>query len=162
MKYLALLGMAALAYAGPTPRTEINSVYQALEVAARKKDVNAILARMTQDVVYIDKGAKYSRAQLAPQLKASFGSLKTVTKATITVKSVKINGTSAVAVVVRRLEGKIANSATKKDSTIAMIGETQDTLTKDKSGWKIKKVVVVKKEMLLDGKPFVPPSTTRD
>lgn len=158
--FAALAG--TMVVAGPSPQSQIAEIYKKMQGSALKKDVAGMMSFTTSDFQHIEKdGRKMNRKQVETQLKSSFAMLKALTKVTYTVKSAKVAGSTAEAVVQRRLEGKILNPQTKKDVAIVQTSESKETLVKDKTGWKVKKVVMVKRDMMIDGKPMVAPTTTR-
>lgn len=152
--------MACLASADP--KKEIQALYTKAAAAMKQKNTAAILAMATPDLTYKAKdGRVMKRKELETQLKSQFKVVKTVTKSSQTLISIKVNGTTAEVMCKSVFEGQIPNPQTKKIMVLKAVGESRDTWVKGASGWKLKAIVEVSDTTTLDGKPLQTATGTR-
>jgi len=135
-----------------TVRKTLDANYKGFSQAFLKKDSKALFALMTDDyTVTQPNGATFTKDQIKASLDQQ---MKIMTSATWVRKitSLKLNGKDAIAVVDGLFQGK-ATGPDGKAHDVKVAAHTTDTWTKVGKIYKLKKSVVSKNDVTVDGKP---------
>jgi ketosteroid isomerase-like protein len=140
--------LTASALQSSSPKAEIQSNYNNIAAAFKRKDLNSATRYFTDDYVSIDdkgetKTAEQIRQQYAPLLKRV-----TVTKSSISIQSFAAEGSQAM------VQAKQRSNLLFGQSKIVREDVFRDTWIKTAQGWRIKQSQTISVNTTLDGKPI--------
>jgi ketosteroid isomerase-like protein len=160
MKIGAVIVAAALIVSGAvgqgkgSDRATFEKMYNQAEAQFAKKDVAAITKSMTPDFTETSMGQTMNKTQAVKGLK-QFLSMFTTVKCELKIKSVKVNGNTAVVTNSAHLWGMgMPDPKTKKPHKMDATRGEECTWVKVKGQWMLKHIKGSNERMLMDGKPM--------
>ena len=151
----AMLVMAMPAFADA--KSEIQAVYNKLTAGFKKGDTNQIMSLGTKDFVMIQYGQRMSGEQVMKEMQGMFASGMKINKMSMTVRSVKVKGNTALATT-DAVSDMMMKMPDGKMHRLESTSVSKDTLVKTPQGWKFKIAQTVSEKAKMDGKPFDPAS----
>lgn len=134
-----------------TVKTAIDTLYTNADTGMKNKDVKPLEVLETADFTSTSKEGKVStKAESDKSAEDSFAALKSVSGASHTLDSIKVDGDTAVIVA----EGTIKAVLTDKDGKdhdLVIAGKSQDTWVKTDDGWRIKNSETLDSSTTMDG-----------
>jgi hypothetical protein len=135
-------------------RKELRKRYDLAAAAFKRQDVEGIMKLTSSDLTSRrPNGQTWNRNQLQVYMNIVVGSLKTVDKASFTIKKVTLSGDEAVAIVDHVTAGTL-NGGQGKPRKIIDRSTDRDVWVKTDEGWKIKFTECLKEKATIDGKPI--------
>lgn len=137
-------------------KADWQKMYDKAAIAFEKMDTNGIFSYMAPGFTMTMAGHTMTTEQAKGQMKAWFSMMKTMhCKFTVT----KVSGVGGMALVTDDFsQGGVTkpNPKTKKSDRYADVGTEQATWIKVNGKWMMKKLVMIKENMTMNGKPFNP------
>ena len=149
-----ILPPSARADATSDARRTLQTLYDNMNKAAAKKDLNGVLAYTAPDFVATGvKGEKRTMADLRAQLTQIFPLLQSWSGAS-RIQQVTLKGGSTATVVVREnVRMVMVNPQTGQKAVLDSTGTSRDVWVKSGNGWRMKQSRTLSSKTLLNGKP---------
>ncbi|MCC6730953.1 MAG: DUF4440 domain-containing protein [Chthonomonadales bacterium] len=154
---LVAIWAAAPAAAAPSLKARIQKRYDALNAAARKKDLKGLLAFYTPDYRATDtRGRTTSLATLRKQVAQMLGSTESLSGAT---RVLRVQAAGGGAVVVADGLSRIVYRDPKSGRKTVLVARTtdRDTWVRVRGTWRIRATRSLKLRLTRDGKPVALP-----
>lgn len=154
---LALVLISPLAIGARTEsdvaaRRSIQAAYKAGQAAFNRGDSRALLAQLAPGYYAIDlKGQKLSRSEVARSMRLWFSTSKTL-RARVTIKSLRVSGSRATAVIEEHARASGVNPKTKKLTKLVSDSAVQEVWARAGGRWLKQSTKTLRMRWVVEGK----------